>query len=108
MRTDDVISAKQISWFGSNFSANNIFVGLVISFDNYIFYAGFFAFYNVHLVADVFSAEILDQFVEKYWRREVEKPSKIGIVVRPANIKVVDNESFIGAERNRINFWITG
>ena len=58
----------------------------------------------VDLVADVFSAEILDQFVEKYWRGEVEKPSKIDVVVRPANIKVVDNESFIDAKRNRINF----
>lgn len=59
------------------------------------------------LLADTVSKEISDQVVDKYWRGEVEKPSKIDVVVRPANLKIVDNKSFIDAERNRINFWIT-
>ena len=62
----------------------------------------------VDFAVDAISSEVGDRVVDTIARKDVEKPSKIDVVVRPANLKVVDNKSFMDAERNRINFWLTG
>ena len=62
----------------------------------------------VDFVVDAISSELGDRAVDAIARKDIEKPSKIDVVVRPANLKIVDNKSFMEAERNRINFWMTG
>ena len=60
---------------------------------------------------DVFSGKVVDhitgELVEDVWERDIRSPSVINAVKRPRNTLIQDRQSFIAANRDRINLWIS-
>lgn len=58
-------------------------------------------------IVDKLAEKVSDNMVETTWRSDVDTPTRVDVVSRPANIAVRDRDSFLAAERARLNFWIS-
>lgn len=58
-------------------------------------------------IVDKVAEKLTGKAIDAAWRKDHWAPSEIDAVARPSNIDVKDRESFIDAERVRLNFWIT-